>query len=108
MVIKKPKWKFKFRYVLAAGGVFISLLFLYYMYTARIFFSYPDEYNLMSVKKDFFGGYRFFTGVHLLEFKRDGVSYFALIEVPATSDVYLLLEKSDLRRPVRALPEGEY
>lgn len=108
MVIKKPKWKFKFRYVLVAGGVFISLLFLYFMYTVRIFLSYPDEYDLMSVKEDFFGGYRFFTGVHLLEFKRNGVSYFALIEVPTTSDVYLSLEKSDLRRSVRALPEGEY
>lgn len=86
----------------------MSLLFLYYMYTARIFLSYPDEYDLMSVKKDFFGGYRFFTGVHLLEFKRNGVSYFASIEVPTTYDVYLSLEKSDLCRPVRTLREGEF
>ena len=108
MMIKESKWKFKFRYVLAAGGVFISLLFLYYMYTARISLSYPDECDLMSVKDDFFGDDRFFTGVHLLEFNHNGVSYFALIEGPTTSDVYLSLEKSDLRRPVRALPEGEY
>lgn len=108
MTIKRPKRKFKFRYVLAAAGVFISCFLLYYQMTATAFLVYPDEYDLMSVKKDFFSGYRFFSGVHLLEFKRDGVSYFALIEVPTVYDVYLSLEKSDLRRPVRALPEGEY
>lgn len=83
----------------------------WYASLSQVLISYPKGYQLVGYGSSPDGTFvdaLVSPGVHMLEFKRGNISYFALVEVPRGYTVYLYLEESDLVRPIKALPEGQY
>lgn len=85
------------------------LAFFYFMGYVEILLSYPKQYELVGHGSVSYPGVEFIrlrNGVQQLEFRKGGVSYFAIIDVPRADLVYLSLEEKDLIRPIKAMPEG--
>lgn len=109
MSIEKRSWKLKKRYFLVAGAMgLIVALYNASEYT-EILLSYPEQYELVGHGPVPYPGseiIRLRNGVQQVEFRKGGVSYYVLIDVPLANLVYLSLEEKDLIRPIKAMPEG--
>lgn len=102
MPSEKRSWKLKKRWV-------SCLLCATLWEGIEILLSYPKQYELVGHGRVSHPGVEFIRvphGVQQVEFRKEGVSYFVLIDVPRADLVYLSLEEKDLIRPLKAIPEG--
>ena len=109
MSIKKRSWKLKKRYFLAVGAMCLMIVLYNALGGVEILLSYPKQYELVGHGRVSHPGVEFIRvphGVQQVEFRKGGVSYFVLIDVPRADLVYLSLEEKDLIRPLKARPEG--
>ena len=109
MSIENRSGELKKRYFLVAAAMGLMIALYGALGGVEILLSYPKQYELVGHGRVSHPGVEFIRvphGVQQVEFRKGGVSYFVLVDVPRANLVYLSLDEKDLIRPIKAMPEG--